>query len=153
MSRNEIIIQVEPEDLYAVFLDAQTYPKWVVGARRIRAVDPEWPTPGSAFHHESWLGLMPVQDRTIMMDCEPGKSVHLNAGIRPAGTADVLLTMEPHELGTKLVIEERAVTGPWAIVWNKAFDAGMWVRNEESLRRLKRYVEQRQNASSDSCEQ
>ena len=47
MSRNEVMVSATPEEVFDVLDDAYAYPKWVVGTRRVRAVDPEWPAVGS----------------------------------------------------------------------------------------------------------
>jgi hypothetical protein len=39
MSRNSIDVAASPTDVFAVLDDPHAYPKWVVGARRIRDVD------------------------------------------------------------------------------------------------------------------
>jgi uncharacterized protein YndB with AHSA1/START domain len=43
MSRNQIPIAAPPEAVFEVLDDAEAYPRWVVGARRMRRVDPDWP--------------------------------------------------------------------------------------------------------------
>ena len=35
-----------PDDVFAVLGDGWLYPVWVVGAARMRDVDPEWPAEG-----------------------------------------------------------------------------------------------------------
>ena len=143
MARNDILIDAHPSDVFAALMDPKAYPEWVVGARRIRRVDPEWPRPGSSFHHESWLGLVPVRDRTFLLEADPERSVVLNARLRPAGTAGVTLKLEAESGGTRVRMNEKFIKGVAAKVWNPVFDMGMWLRNAESLRRLKRLVEKR----------
>jgi hypothetical protein len=50
-----------------VLLDAYAYPRWVVGAKRIRAVDPEWPAPGSRFHHALGAGPAELHDSSKLL--------------------------------------------------------------------------------------
>ena len=40
-----------PDDVFAVLGDGWLYPVWVVGAARMRDVDPEWPAEGANIHH------------------------------------------------------------------------------------------------------
>ena len=58
MSKNSVQIGVGPEQVFDVLDDAGAYPKWVVGARRVRRVDPNWPAVGSQFHHA--VGTTPI---------------------------------------------------------------------------------------------
>ena len=58
MSRNETLIQASPERVWEVLADGWTYPLWVVGASRMRAVDENWPEVGARLHHS--VGTWPV---------------------------------------------------------------------------------------------
>ena len=49
MAQNEITVGVAPDEMFAVLLDPYAYPKWVVGTRRIREVDRDWPRPATRF--------------------------------------------------------------------------------------------------------
>ena len=51
MSKNRITVRTDPEAVFEVLDDPYAYPRWVVGARRIRSVDAGWPAVGSRFHH------------------------------------------------------------------------------------------------------
>jgi hypothetical protein len=44
---------------------------------------------------------------------------------------------------TEVEVEERPVEGPMAAVWSPVLDALMWMRNHETLRRLRRLAEHR----------
>ena len=54
-------VPAEPATVWAVLADPDTYPRWLVGAQSMRAVDPGFPRPGSAFHHE----VGPTEDLTV----------------------------------------------------------------------------------------
>ena len=60
MSTNQRRFQCSPQSVFAVLADGWLYATWVVGAARIRAVDPQWPAEGSSIHHSvgSWPLLL-----------------------------------------------------------------------------------------------
>lgn len=47
-----------PEQVWAVLADGWAFPSWVVGASRMRAVEPDWPAVGSKLHHS--IGTWPA---------------------------------------------------------------------------------------------
>ena len=46
MAVNEAYLDASPEDIWDVLSDPYAYPRWVVGSKRIRGVDPDWPAVG-----------------------------------------------------------------------------------------------------------
>ena len=44
MAINHRTMSCPPESVFAVLADGWLYPSWVVGASRMRDVDPAWPT-------------------------------------------------------------------------------------------------------------
>ena len=58
MAYNEAFIDAAPEMVFAVLSDPGCYPRWVVGARKIRAADAGFPAKGSRFHHQ--VGVAPL---------------------------------------------------------------------------------------------
>ena len=57
-------IDASPAAVFAVLVNPETYPKWLVGADRIRGVDPDWPAIGSKFHHVVGFGPFKIADST-----------------------------------------------------------------------------------------
>ena len=51
MSENTTVINASIDDVWSVLSDGWLYPLWVVGASRMRDVDPDWPAVGSRIHH------------------------------------------------------------------------------------------------------
>ena len=45
-----------PDDVWAVLADGWSYPLWVVGASRMRAVSADWPQPGAKLHRDDGFG-------------------------------------------------------------------------------------------------
>lgn len=126
-------VSAPPEKVWSVLADPHSYPDWVVGTRRIRAADESWPAPGAKLHHELAGG---IEDSTTVVDSEEGKRLVLRARARPAGVAEVVLTLEPSGGGSKVQMEERAVSGPASIIPELVLAPLVKARNEESLRRL-----------------
>jgi uncharacterized protein YndB with AHSA1/START domain len=74
------------DEVFAVLLDPHTYPHWLVGARDIRAVDEDWPTPGSAFHHRVGLvGPLKIADLSKVLAITEPELLSLEVRARPLG--------------------------------------------------------------------
>ena len=127
---------VTPTQVFDVLRDGQTYGHWVVGTRKTREVDPEWPADGTAIHYT--VGYRPLRKDgvTTSKGYEPDRRLSLEAHAWPAGTAGIVITAEAHGGGTRVSIEEAPVKGPAARVHNPLADLLIKVRNVETLRRL-----------------
>lgn len=137
MARTTTYVDASPERIFEVLDDAWTYEFWVVGCQEIRTVDPEWPAVGSAFHHRVGLGPFTVADSTSIVERDPSRHLKLRARARPTGIAHVTVDLKPGGSGTEVVILEKPVEGPAAILHNPVQDLLIDRRNVESLRRLK----------------
>jgi hypothetical protein len=49
-------IHASRQQVWDVMADGWTYLQWVVGNSRMRAVDPDWPAPGSPFDRRLAVG-------------------------------------------------------------------------------------------------
>ena len=134
--------------VFAVLDDACAYPRWVVGARRIRAVDPSWPTEGSSFHHALGAPGAEVQDSSTVVHRDPPREVVLEVRFRPTGVARVVVRVDGVEDGCDVTMEERVVAGPLARVPGALVDPLLHLRNTLALRRLRGEVEGRLPDSS-----
>lgn len=136
MSEVSRVIRCSPDDVYAVLADGWTYGLWVVGAARIRYVDPGWPAEGSRIHHAvgAWPALL--QDTTHSTGAEPPRRLSLRARAWPAGEAVVELEVQPHDEGSVTIMRERAVSGPASLVPSVVEAPLLKWRNSETLRRL-----------------
>jgi hypothetical protein len=124
--------------VFDVLADGEHYADWVVGARRIRAVDDDFPSPGSRLHHS--VGIMPlvVRDQTLVLASKRPELLELEAhGAGFKANVRFQLTEEPD--GTTVVMdEEGADTRSRAVVaFTSALVAG---RNAETLWRLRQQV-------------
>lgn len=137
MARTSTYVDASPERIFAVLDDAWTYEFWIVGAKEIRSVDPEWPAEGSAFHHRVGMGPITVSDSTSILERDVPRHLKLRARARPTGIAHVAIDLEPSGTGTTVVMTEAPVEGPAAKLHNPLQDLLIDRRNVETLRRLK----------------
>ncbi|GAC1327085.1 MAG: SRPBCC family protein [Mycobacteriales bacterium] len=141
MSVNRIRMAAPPASVFAVLRNGFSYSDWVVGTKQIRAVDEAWPAPGTLLHHSVGLGPARLSDDTKVLSVDPDRCLELEARAWPAGTARVVLRLSAVGTGTEVEIEEHPLRGVAARLHNPLFDLLIWLRNVETLRRLKRIVE------------
>lgn len=147
MVEAEITVDAPPEQVFAVLTTPGTYPRWLRGARSIREVDEAWPEPGSSFHHTVGAAPLVLADRTTVRSIDRPSALDLRAKARPAGVADVRFRLEPLAGGrTSVTLCEQPEAGPGRLFWS--LGGRLWMtpvlraRNEDSLRKLKKLVEQ-----------
>jgi uncharacterized protein YndB with AHSA1/START domain len=143
MAYNEIFINAAPATVDAVLSDAESYADWVVGARRIRDADAEFPAVGSRFHHQVGVPPLVLNDHTEVLEREPSARLVLRAKTRPFGTARVDLRLVAEGAGTRVRMTEVAGDMPSRLVLNRVSDPLVHARNDRSLQRLRRLAEQR----------
>ncbi|MFP5317689.1 MAG: SRPBCC family protein [Acidimicrobiia bacterium] len=143
MATNRAVIPVPVETVFAVLSDARTYDEFVVGTKRIRRFEPTWPDKGSEFHHTLGVGPFILRDLTRVEEVDEPLRLVLRAQMRPLAVNRVAFTLRSVDGGTEVAVEEYAIEGPAAVLWNPAFEALMWARNQEMLRRLTRVAERR----------
>jgi uncharacterized protein YndB with AHSA1/START domain len=143
MSRNRIEVAAPPAAVFAVLDDADAYPRWVVGARRLRRVDPDWPHEGSEFHHAIGLPGAELHDSTEVLEHAAPRRIVLEVRFRPTGTARVEISVDPAAGGSVVTMEEHPRTGPVSWVPRFVIDPALHLRNAWSLQRLRHEVEQR----------
>ncbi len=127
--------------VYALLADGHRYAEWVVGAKRIRRVDPGWPEVGSRFHHTIGVGPLATNDETEVLAFAEGGDVVLKARGWPAGAARVTITAEDAPGGCEVVMDEVPIEGPAKTLHNPVLDGLIHLRNVESLRRMERALE------------
>ncbi|SDZ34380.1 Polyketide cyclase / dehydrase and lipid transport [Amycolatopsis xylanica] len=137
MTRVERTVPAKADDVFAVLADGWSYAAWVVGNSHVRDVDPEWPAVGSRLHHRTGAWPLQVQDITVVRAIEPGRYLGLEARLWVFGAACIELTLEPVPGGgTRVVMEERAISGPIKAIPHPALAAVLKPRNKEALARL-----------------
>ena len=141
MAQNSILIRAEPDAVFDVLEDAYAYPRWVVGARRIRAVDPEWPAVGSRFHHAIGNAAGELHDLSKVLENHRPRSLVLEVRFRPTGVARVEIRVAATEPGSLVIIDETPTEGPAALLPKFVTGPLLMIRNAISLQRLRHEVE------------
>lgn len=141
MAITERNIQASPQDVFDTLLDPYQYPNWVVGAKAIRDVDAEWPSPGAAFYHRLGAEGAELKDKTEILDLEPPHRISLRTFARPLGIARVVITVRPADTGAIVALFEEPEEGTKLRAFRRALDPLIHARNIEALRRLDRVVQ------------
>jgi uncharacterized protein YndB with AHSA1/START domain len=132
------IAGAEPAAVFAVIADPETYPRWLLGAQRIRHVDDTFPRPGAKFDHS--VGASPtysVDDSSEVLEVEPEHRLVLRVHVGPMD-GSVEFVVERAAAGS-LVIFREAPDG-WARLAMPALRLVLRGRNAESLRRMEDVV-------------
>jgi uncharacterized protein YndB with AHSA1/START domain len=96
MSTVRALLPHPSERVMDVLLDPITYPEWLVGCLEIRAIDGEWPAPGSRFHHRFGIvGPVAVEDYSEVMAVAPRRLLQLEVRAHPMGRGQATFTVEP----------------------------------------------------------
>ena len=143
MARNSVQTRADPASVFAVLEDACAYPLWVVGTRRVRAVDPSWPEVGSRFHHAVGTNAAELHDSSKVLEHEPPLRMVLEVRFRPAGVARVEMHVEPASTGSTIVMIETPISGPVSLLPSFVVTPLLTLRNAISLQRLRHEVERR----------
>jgi uncharacterized protein YndB with AHSA1/START domain len=125
-------------ELFSVLVEPETYPEWLVGAKRIRSVSPAWPEPGSSFEHVVGFGPLAIPDHTRVLDVDPPRSLTMLVKVRPLLEAKVNFSIEPHPVGSLLTMTENPVGVFTAI--SPIAQPLIRARNERSMQRLVKVV-------------
>jgi uncharacterized protein YndB with AHSA1/START domain len=136
MTETSRLFDCTPQAVFDVLTDGWTYATWVVGAARIRKVDPEFPAVGSEIHHSvgSWPIL--ISDTTEIEVCEPPRLLQLRVAAWPAGEGRVRITCEPEGDKTRVTMFETSISGPAKLIPGPLESLALKLRNKETLQRL-----------------
>jgi hypothetical protein len=135
-------------DVFAVLTDGWAYADWVVGTRKIRAVEDDWPAPGTAIHYT--VGRWPLRkdDKTQSVGYQPLQRLRLEARAWPLGTAGIVLSAEAVTGGVRVSIQEAPARGWLRVLHNPVLDATIKVRNVETLRRFEQVLRRKRRQGS-----
>jgi hypothetical protein len=146
MAKNVRIVHCSPEAVFNVLRDGWLYPTWVVGASRMRGQDPGWPAVGTELHHSFGIWPFLINDTTISLEVDEPRRLVIQAKGWPVGEARVEVEVEPHPRGSRVTLRENPVRGPGSFVPGFIAQPGIWIRNNESIRRLRWVAEGRAGA-------
>jgi hypothetical protein len=129
-------IRASADSVWNVLADGWLYASWVVGASRMRAVDPVWPAVGAVLHHSQGAWPLLLDDETVVKTSVPGRELVLHGKARPVGEVAIRLLLEPRPTGCLVSLTEDAIDGPMRLIPAPVRAALIRPRNVESLRRL-----------------
>ena len=124
------------QQVWDVIADGWTYSQWVVGNSRMRAVDADWPAPGSTIRHSIGMWPLVVNDETVAEECRPLEKLVMLAKLGPFGAARITLLLSDTPAGTHIEMDEVPVRGPLGWLPQTMGLAMMRPRNRECLWRL-----------------
>jgi uncharacterized protein YndB with AHSA1/START domain len=153
MASAELVIETDRDSLWAAIADPRTYPDWLVGAKTIRAVDPAWPAPGTAFHHRVGFGPFVINDRTTVIDVDPQRLLALRIRATFAIQAIVRFELRDDPAGTHVRFEEEPARRFLGNLVRPVMDPLTHGRNTASLRRLDQLLTGTKNEPPDSARQ
>ncbi|GAB3599303.1 SRPBCC family protein [Microbacterium tumbae] len=136
MARNVRELSCTPDEVFRVLENGWLYPAWVVGASRMRDVDPSWPQQGAELHHSVGAWPMLLDDTTRVEEWDPPRRIVLLARGWPIGEARVVIRVRSHGEGVMIRIDEEPVSGPAALLPTLLTAPLLRWRNAETLRRL-----------------
>jgi hypothetical protein len=122
--------------VWRVLSDGWLYPTWVVGASRMRAVDPTWPGVGAQLHHSVGVWPLLLDDTTTVLASVPKRELVMRARGWPMGEATIRLTLTEHAGACEVEMAEDVENGPARLIPAPARGAALVPRNNETLRRL-----------------
>lgn len=142
VARNRIHVDAPPAAVFAVLADPELYPRWVVGADRVRDSDDSFPAVGARLHHTVKVGPLSLKDHTEVLEVDSPTRILLKAKARPLGTALVEIELRASRGGSEVTIEETPGDQLSSLLaGNPLADVALRLRNAEALSRLKRLVE------------
>lgn len=125
--------------VWATLVDATSYPRWLIGARRIRRVEDGWPAPGTAFYHEVGPGgPLTISDLTRSLEVDDQRLLKLDVRARPLVRAEVTFELRALAAGTEVTLEEHPVG--WHRLLAPALSPMIMARNRASLEKLAQAV-------------
>ena len=141
MSHNRVVVRATPERIFDVLDDPCAYPRWVVGARRVRHADVEWPAVGSRFFHALGGPGVELRDWTRVLERDRPRRLCLEVRFRPVGVARVEIDVTPDATGACIDLVEVPVSGPVRALPRWLVEPLLGARNALALWRLRREAE------------
>lgn len=143
MAVNSVHINATPSEVFSVLANGWAYSNWVVGTSHMRAVESEWPAPGSRLFHAAGVWPAVARDETKVEECEPDVRLVLTARGRPFGEAKIVIELAAADGGCDLTMTETPSAGPGSWLHNPLSEALLVRRNTEALARLSSIAERR----------
>jgi hypothetical protein len=132
------------QQVWDVMADGWRYSQWVVGNSRMRAVDANWPAPGSKIYHSIGVWPLVINDETVAESCEPLRELVLIAKTRPLACARITMRLFDIDDGCRIEMAEVPIGGPLSLVPHQLALTLAWPRNRECTSRLAALAERRE---------
>lgn len=129
-------VQASRQEVWDVIANGWTYTQWVVGNSRTRAVDSNWPEPGSTIRHSVGVWPLVINDKTVVESCTPGEEIVLYARVGLMGAARITIRLHDIPQGCRIEMHEVPVSGPAGLMPNRLSLLAVYPRNRECLWRL-----------------
>jgi hypothetical protein len=129
-------VHASRKQVWDVMANGWTYTQWVVGNSRTRAVDPNWPQPGSSIRHSVGVWPFVINDKTVVESCTPGEELVLCAHVGVLGAARITLRLTDIGDGCRVDMIEVPAAGPMNLIPDRLVLAAVYPRNRECLLRL-----------------
>ena len=129
-------VRASRQQVWDAMANGWTYTQWVVGNSRTRAVDSNWPQPGSAIRHSVGVWPLVINDKTVVESCTPGEELVLRAHLGIFGAARITLRLTDIGDGCRIDMIEIPAVGPMKIIPDRLALAAVYPRNRECLLRL-----------------
>ena len=127
--------------VFAAIADPWTYPRWLVGCQDIRAVDADWPAPGSRFHHRVGIGPLTIDDATSVLEVREDHLLRLQVRARPLGRGEVTFRVSTAAGATDATFVTLAEVPIGALALARpVLDPLTHARNHRSLAALRSYL-------------
>lgn len=138
-----MLVEASVAQVWEQLSDGWSYAEWVVGTRRIRAVDPGWPEVGTGLTYQAGLGPFTFEGRTWSRLCVPPQQLELEAVAAPGASVRISVRLMEWDRQALVVIDEHPLRGPHLLLENPVVEMILTVRNRFLLRRLAELVKQR----------
>ena len=140
MAHNCIAVPAPPAVVFEYLLDPSTYPRWLIGAERIRDLDDDWPLPGSRFHHRVGVGPLKVNDYSEILALDAPRCLQLSVRATPLIRAVVTFSLRGDDEETILCLQEEPEARLVGNLVRPVLDPVTHLRNHRSLRQFARIV-------------
>jgi uncharacterized protein YndB with AHSA1/START domain len=138
-----VLIRRSPEQVWDVLSDGSAYADWVVGTRRIRAVDEGWPALGAAIHYTAGVGPLALRGTTTVRHRVELANLGLEADAGLLGAARITIELIDWGGDTLVVLDEHPLRGPAYWLHNPLSDTLLLARGWPMMHKLARLVERR----------
>ncbi|CAN5539545.1 SRPBCC family protein [soil metagenome] len=147
MAKTRQHVGAEMPALFALLIDPDTYPQWLVGTKAMRAVDDDWPAVGSRFHHRVGVGPLTVDDATTIVEIDEPHRLVLHVRATMLIKATVRFCLRPDGEGTEIEMEEEPRHRVLGNLVRPVLDPVTHSRNAASLAKLADLAQRRAGTS------